>query len=317
VRAAAASQLTPLSDPIGFPLLRVELDPSATPIVREVRTQFVTPGWLQTYGTPLRAGRDLTDHDNAEASPVVLVNETFERLAFGPGRAVGQRVSQPTKDAPMPRVIVGVVADTVVQGLRDSPQPTMYVPLSQFRFPYGLAGISISVRTASGSPLGLVPAIAAAIARVDRQLTFSVRPLVDQIAAARSQERLVALLSSFFGGFVLVLAAVGVYGLLTNSVAQRTRELAIRMALGAQRRQVVAIVLRRTAILTTVGIGLGLVTALMATRLVEGLLFDVKPRDPLTLFAASLLFAVVAGVASFVPARRATHTDPLVALRSD
>jgi ABC-type antimicrobial peptide transport system permease subunit len=195
----------------------------------------------------------------------------------------------------------------------------MYLPLAQSA---GLGrpantGIRISVRSTSRTPGSLARSIGIALTAVNRDLTFSFRPLRDYVDAALARERLVAMLSGFFGALAVLLAALGLYGVAAYTATQRRTEIAIRMALGAQRSEVIGLVLRRGLGLTTIGIALGLATAAAVNRYLEALLFGVTPVDPATFLAISLMFVAVAAVASYAPARHASNVDPMVALRAE
>lgn len=217
------------------------------------------------------------------------------------------------------RTVVGVVTDAVFgRSLRDTPPPMIYVPLAQSE---GLGrvvdtSIRISVRTTSDSS-SVVRSVATALTAVSRDLTFSFQPLGDSVDAALARERLIASLSAFFGGLAVFLAVIGLYGMTAYTVTRRRTEIAIRMALGAQRSEVIGLVLRRGLALTAIGIGVGIAIAAAVTRYIEGLLFDVTPVDPATFLGVSVIFVAVAALASYMPARRASKVDPVVALRAE
>jgi predicted permease len=311
VTHAAASIWTPLS---GGGYVRNAQGQAA--FSDRVVTNFVTPRWFDVYGTAVRAGRDFDRRDAANTLPVAIVNETFVRRFLAGRPAIGEMV-QGTDNTK--RTVVGVVADAVFGGsLRDTAPSMMYVPLVQSDGLERLAdtGIRISVRSTS-EPRALVRSLAASLTAVDGDLAFSFRPLADYLETALARERLVARLSGLFGGLAVFLAAVGLYGVTAHTATQRRREIAIRMAIGAQRSEVLALVLRRGLGLTGMGIALGLVIAGAVTRYLEALLFGVTPVDPVTFAAVSLIFAAVAAVASYMPARRASHADPMVALRAE
>jgi predicted permease len=315
---AAGSIITP----VGGSIMAFPADvPGAPPMsVRERRVlaNSVTPGWFATYGTPIRAGRDIGERDTKNAPPVAVVNEAFVRKFFPGGNAIGAIASEMpppgSREAPVARTIVGIVGDAVYRSLRAEVPPTMYQPLAQRDSP-SLTGITISVRAASGSPVQLAPSVAAALTAIDRELAFSFRPLADQVNASFAQERLVAMLSAFFGALALLLAGIGLYGVTSYSVTRQRTEIGIRMALGAQRSDVIGLVLGRSLVMTVAGIVLGLAGAAAVTRYLEALLFGVTPLDPTTFIAVSLMFAAVTTLAAYLPARRATNLDPLVALR--
>ena len=280
-----------------------------------VVTNAVTSTWFDVYGTAVRSGRDFDSRDGAHSLPVAIVNETFARKFLAGRSAIGETVEGVGNTR---RTVVAVVADAVFgRSLRDAAPPMMYVPLSQSA---GLtvadAAIRISVR--SNSELGSISrSIATALTNVSRDLTFSFQPLADSLDAALAQERLVAMLSGFFGAVAVFLAVIGLYGLAAYTATQRRTEIAIRMALGAQRSEVIGLVLRRGLALTATGVAVGLTIAAAVTQYVKSLLFGVTPVDPATFLGVSVMFVVVAALASYIPARRASNADPMVALRAE
>lgn len=315
VTDVAASMWTPGSGAAG--LLR---DARGRSVSGESRAlaNFVTPGWFATYGIPLRAGRDIAANDTAAAMPVMVVDEAFVRRFFPDRSPLGETVVDPDSTFLNNRTVVGVVGDVVYGSPRDAVAPTIYLPLAQsveLQRPGALA--TISVRSAAGRPTALAQGVGAAISAVDGDLDFSFRPLVDQVNREVAQERLAAVLSMLFGGLALLLAGVGLYGVIAYTVSRRTAEIGIRMALGARRADITALVLRQSVVLTGLGIVFGLATAVAVTRYLQAMLFGVTPLDATTFLAVSVLFALVAAVAAYVPARRATKVDPLVALRCE
>jgi predicted permease len=287
---------------------------------RRVIVNLVTPGWFETYGMTVRAGRVIDAHDTANAAAVVVVNEAFVKR-FLPGReAVGQVVvnamPEPEKP-PVPQTIVGVVANAVDQSLRYDVYPTLYQPLVQFTMPIPLIEFGLSVRAATGSPALLARGVSSALTAVDRNLAFSFHPLADQVSAARQQERLVAWLAAFFGSLALLLAALGLHGVTSYTIERRRTEIGIRVALGAQRRDVVGLALRQTILMTVLGVLAGVAAAAAVTHYLQALLFGVAPLDPITFIAAPALLIAVALCASYLPARRATTIDPMIALRCE
>jgi putative ABC transport system permease protein len=296
--------------------------PGASPISEQDRLVMVhqiTPGWFATYGTAIRAGRDIDPHDTATALPIVIVNDAFVRQ-FLPGQdVIGRTLTEPNFRGPgtqPPRTIVGVVADSVYSSLREKAPPTIYVPLEQ-----SVAAtrpiVSLSVRSAGGSPAALARGVGAALSEVDRSVAFSFRPLEDQVNASLAQERLLAMLSAFFGVLALLLAGLGLYGITSYAVTRRRTEIGIRMALGAQAATVIRLVLGRSLAMTALGIVLGLVLAVGVTRYLESMLFGLTPSDPATFIFVTVMFAAMATLAAFLPARRATKVDPLIALRAE
>jgi putative ABC transport system permease protein len=322
VANAAGSMFTPVTGGSSTVLVDVPGAPAMSILERTSLINFVTPRWLATYGMAIHAGRDIDIRDTTSAPPVVLVNEAFAR-SFFPGRdAIGQSVgitAGPRGEVPVgSKIIVGIVDDAVYGSVREKVRPTMYMPLAQWDLPVPLQPyVIISVRSATESPALLTRPVAAALTAVDRDLVFTFRPLSDQVDATLMQERLIAILSGLFGTLALLLAAVGLYGVTTYAVSRRRAEIGIRLALGAQRSDIIRLVLAKSLVMTGVGIVLGLAAGAAVTRYVEGMLFGLTPLDPTTFIAVSLLFAAVSTLAAFVPARRATTVDPLIALRCE
>ena len=279
---------------------------------------FITPGWFAAYGTALRAGRDFTVRDTTGSPPVAIVNDAFVR-AFMPGTSpVGETIPHPRSRPEVLRTVVGVVDDAVFESQREGIQPMVYLPVAQSGGgPSGPTAISLGVRPAGGSPMQLAPLVGPAVRGVDPDLSFSFVLLEDHVQASVRQERLVAILSGFFGALALVIAALGLYGVTSYTVHRRVTEIGIRRALGAQRAHVLGLVLGQTLTLTALGTGLGLAGAAAMTRALGGLLFGLTPLDPATFFGVAALFAIVATLAALLPAHRATRVDPLVALRNE
>jgi len=303
-----------------------ELDPcvSARSCERRLIVNFVTHDWFATYGIQVRQGRGFLPADTAATPAVVVVNDAFVRKFF-PGRdPIGAALSEIayTPDfKPTPRTIVGVVNDSIDQSLRAPVYPTVYQSLSQWSAVMPVmpppAEITLSVRAATGSPAQLARSVSNALTAVDHHLAFSFHPLADRVTAARQQEWVVAVLSGFFGVLALGLAAIGLYGITSYAVARRRAEIGIRMALGAQRRDVVQLALRHTLIWSAAGVVLGVIAAAAVTRYTVALLFGVSPLDPATFVAALALLTIVVTFATLVPATRAATVDPMLVLRSE
>jgi predicted permease len=276
----------------------------------------ISPGWLQTYGVRLLAGRDLLPSDRLNAPPVALVNQAYARRFLGGTNPVGQFSERPVPgtgvSGPMKVQIVGLVEDTVYRSLRESSVPTMYT--STLQRPEARPTASVSV-LAAGDPALLVRSVTAAIGRVDPDFVWQIRPLNDQVSEAMAQERLVALLSGFFGTLALLLSALGLYGVTAYSVNRRRPEIALRMALGAGRARVVRTVMRRIAVVAAIGIALGALLSMWAAQFVEALVWGLEPRDPATLTAAAVILSAVTIAAGALPAWRATQTDPAALLK--
>jgi predicted permease len=303
---ARSSRNTPVAVPPDSPLSRRE---------RMSWVNLVTPGWFDTMGFRLAEGRDFNSHDKSGAPLVAIVNRAFARR-FLPGTPpVGAQIStqEPTPGHNPRYQIVGIVDDAVYRSLRAPMEPTMYLPYAQEEAD---SVVTISARAASGSPADLVRSIAAAIDKEDATAVLSFRSMDEQIAAALTQERLVATLASFFGILGLLLAAVGLYGVTAYAVTSRRAEIGIRMALGASASGVIAMVLRRVAWLVSLGILIGAALSVWAARFIETLLYGLDPRDPVTFVSAAALLMLVAAVAAWLPARRASRIDPMQVLRN-
>ena len=271
----------------------------------------VAPQFFATFGAPMLAGREFTAQDTPESPKVVIVNQGLARRFFGSDNALGKRITlENYKDLE----IVGVVADAKYRNLKEAPPLTAYIPYSQYE---QLGQRTLCVR-AAGDVSAIIAAIRQEVRNLDPNLpVYNVKTFAEQINDSVSQERLIALLSSFFGLFALLLASLGLYGVMAYAVTRRTREIGVRMALGAQTASVRWLVLRETLLLALIGIAIGLPAALFSSRLTEGLLFELKPTDPLTITLATLLLLSIAALAGYLPARRATRVDPLVALRHE
>ena len=289
---------------------------------RITNINHVTPDWFATYGTRILAGRDVSTRDRQGSPPVALVNETFARKFLGGGSPIGRIVRQegrPGKDQP-PIEIVGLVGDAVYRSLREPVPPTMYLPVAQIDVGEGggaASSVSLSVRSAGGPPAQLARPVLAAVTGVDRNLSLTVRTLAEQVNASLTQERLLAMLSGFFGALALLLAGIGLYGVTSYGVNRRRTEIGIRMALGAEPGGVVRMVLRQVAMLVGAGVLTGGLASLWATRYASSLLFGLQPRDPVTLATSAAVLMAVGAVAGWLPARRAARIDPARVLRDE
>jgi putative ABC transport system permease protein len=281
---------------------------------------FVTPGWFAAYGTMVRVGRDFTSGDAAGAPPVAIVNAAYVRAHLPDRAPLGETIPYfRARNSNAPRTIVGVVDDAVFDSQREGIQPIVYLPVAQSAgiAPGALSEIGIGVRPVAGTPMPLARAVGDAVRSIDPRLSFGFLLQSDHVSASVRQERILAMLSGSFGALALAIAAVGLYGVTSYTVNRRFTEIGIRMALGAQRANVRALVLGQTLALTGAGIALGLAAAAVATRYLRGLLFGLTPLDPATYIGVAALFAVVAALAASIPAHRAASIDPLVALRSE
>jgi putative ABC transport system permease protein len=277
--------------------------------VTDVRV--MTHDYLKAMGVPLLSGRLFNDQDPADWKNRVVINETMARRHWPGEDPIGKRIHINWDDAE--DEIIGVVGDVKHAGLDADIRPMTYWPYQ--RNPYG--AMTIAVRTA-GDATQVTNAIGALIRQFDPDLVAAgVRTMEDVVASSVAQRRLTMLLLTVFAGAALLLAAVGIYGVIAYSVTQRTQEIGIRMALGAERGHVLRMVIRQAVLLAGVGIIVGGAGAFLLTRLMKGLLFNVRPGDPLTFAAVSAVLASVAILASYLPGRRATRVDPVIALRAE
>jgi putative ABC transport system permease protein len=273
-----------------------------------------TPGVFEAWRTPVLSGRAFQPTDTATSQPVVLINRTLASTVFAGGDPVGRRIRiiNPEYSGDW-RTIVGVVGDVQFRRLDRDMDPTIYTPFSQTPFMWGY----VMVRT-TGDPSALTRSIKGIVRGVDPNVIASgVRPMVEVVSGTVAEPRLSMLLVSGFALLALVLASVGIYGVIAYSVSQRTHELGLRMALGAGRAGVLAMIIREGLVTATIGIVAGLGAAALATRLMSDLLVGITARDPLTFSGGAVLLLLIAAAASYLPARRATRVDPMVALRAE
>jgi putative ABC transport system permease protein len=269
----------------------------------------ITPEYFRTMSVPLIKGRTFDDKDTASSAPVVIVNERMARQISPSGDAIGKRIKHGFKDHVAE--VIGIVGDVKYAGLDKETKPEMYAPFSQRPWPF----LRVVVR-AKSNPMNLAAALRNEVQAIDKdQPVDKVTTMRAVVNASIAPQRFYMQLLSSFASLAFILAAIGIYGVVSYSVAQRTREIGIRMALGAKQNDVLRLVLAEGFRLTAVGVVLGLAGAFALTRVLRSLLFEVKPTDPTTFIAFSLLLASVALLASYIPARRATKVDPLVALR--
>jgi predicted permease len=275
--------------------------------------QYCSPGFFKTLKIPVLLGRDFNDRDIAGAPKVGIVNQKFAKKYFGSGVAVGRHLGMGIDPGTKLDIeIVGVVGDTKYESMRQEIPEELYIPSEQKSFANGM---TVYVR-AAGDPARLFNALRTEVRGVDASVPmYDMRTVTDQLEISLLTERLLATLSSVFGCLATLLAALGLYGVMAFMVARRTREIGIRMALGAGRGTVVWMVLRETLTLAGIGVGIGLIGAYAVTRLIQAQLFGVEPTDLLTMAAASLGIAAVTALAGYIPARRATGIDPMNALR--
>ncbi len=277
--------------------------------------RVVGPEYFSTMSIPLRAGRLFNEREMAEEKHVAIINQAFADKYLNGVNPLGQKaviyMKSLAESGNQPSEIIGVVGDVRQMGLDVAAEPTVYWPIPELVY----SGMTILVRT-SGDPLSVVPAIHAELQQLDREQPMASIATMEQLLAdSLSRARFTMLLLGIFAAVALLLAAVGIYGLIAYSVTQRTQELGIRIALGAQRRDVLRLVLGQGTRLTLLGLALGIAAALGITRLLASLLFGISATDPLTFAGVAALLAFVALLACFIPARRATRVDPIVALR--
>ena len=280
----------------------------------QIEFQSVGPDFCQTMQIRLLLGRCIAERDTANSKKVAVVEQGMARYYFGDSNPIGRRFS--FSDTPNPAdayEIIGVVENTRYRSLRAADSRTLYISYTQTSWPVG--AMNFEVRTA-GDPRAFVSGVLDAVHKIDADLALAdVKTQTELMAEALSQQRLFALLCSFFGALALLLSSIGLYGLMAYSVSRRIHEIGVRMALGAQKSDVLNMVLGQGAKLMTVGVSIGLMGALGLTRFMSSLLYGVKPTDPLTFIAVSIILIAVALLACYIPARRAAKVDPMVALR--
>jgi predicted permease len=315
--ASFTTQLPLSGDDASLEIYGVQLERRPnTPETIDAYRYAVEPGYFETMGIPLRRGR-LFDSGDIAGAPVrpVLISESFARRAFPGQDPIGQRLRIGGRvDRPWD-VIVGVVGDVKQVSLAAPQLEAVYVTAAQWLWADGTRWLTVRAR---GDVATLAPAIRMAIWSVDKDQPIVRVAMMDTLLAATAAERRFALtLFEAFGIVALLLAAIGIYGVLSGSVSERTREIGVRLALGAQRRDVLALILRQGAPLTLSGVGLGLLAAWAVTRALTKLLYAVSATDPWIFGAVTLLFSLVALIACYLPARRATRVDPMAALRHE
>ncbi len=273
--------------------------------------RIITDGYLKAMGISLKQGRDLTEHDTRDATPVIIVNETMARSLWPGQNPIGRVI---VGDCAPERVVVGVVGDVRHMALEKDSGNEMYIPMRQC----GDRG-SWDLVVRSALPLtSLAPAVEASLRPIAPDLPKGgMRPLTQLVDKAVSPRRFIVLLLAGFAGFALLLASLGIYGLISYSVNRRTQEIGIRMALGASSLHVQSRIVLRTLGLATLGLLAGVAASWVAVRSAGGLLYGVTPGDPPTFLAAALLLTAIAALAGYLPARRASRIDPMICLRAD
>ncbi|MFN2455432.1 MAG: ABC transporter permease [Pyrinomonadaceae bacterium] len=288
------------------------LDMTGKPPHAHIRT--TAPGYFHVMSIPFIAGRDFSDADTNESIPVVVINETFARGFFAGGDPIGKRIKIGAPASPRPWMqIAGIIRDVKSDGLDAEPLPEMYVPYAQNISP----AMTLVARTAN-DPAGSVAAVRRAVQETDKeQPVYNVGTMKQLLARSIAQRRFNMIMLGVFALIALLLAASGIFGLIAYTVAQRTHEIGIRMALGARSVDVLKLIVREAMLLALAGVAVGLLGAFMATRVLAGLLYGVSATDPVTFACVACVLFFVALLASYIPARKATRIDPNVALRHE
>jgi predicted permease len=295
---------------------RIVVPPDSTLQGRERASWInaVSPDWFKTYGVRLASGRDFDARDVMGAPRVAVVNQAFARRFLKAGDPIGQQFSD---EGPSGKgdvfEVVGVVENSVYRSLRSAMEPTMFLPTGQWERPG--PGVALGIRSAGAPPLSLTRSISDALGRTEPQASLTFVTLSSQVDASLIQERLLARLSTFFGGLALLLASLGLYGVTAYSVNRRRAEIGIRMALGADASDVVRMVLGRVGILVALGVAIGTGVSVWASHFVASFLYGFEASDPGTFAGAVLVLSLVAAVAGWLPARRASRLDPANELR--
>jgi putative ABC transport system permease protein len=320
VEHAGVMRILPLATTIGDYGLDVEGFEETPERGAKGDWQIVSDGAFEAMGMRLVRGRWFTEADTRLTVPVAVVNETMARTYWADGNAVGGRIALGGNMSNPYVTVVGIVADERHNGVTGIVKEKFYIPHSQWHIATGgslIRSVFVVVRT-STEPMGLAGAVRGIVRQLDPTLPVAnVRPMTEVVATALATQRLTGFLLGAFAAIALALAAVGIYGVLAYLVSQRTQEIGIRLAIGADRSQVLGMILRQGMTLAVGGIAIGIGAAFLLTSLMQSLLYEVKPTDPMTFFAVSAVLFGVSLVASYVPAWRATKVSPLIALRTE
>jgi predicted permease len=312
VEGVSLSSMTPIQNCCWWEVLGVQ---DYTPVPGERLNTFlnsVAPGFFRVMGTRLVRGRDFDERDAPHSRPVAIVNESFARRFFPNGEALGRVISLPPEYKVGPMEIVGIVEDARYHDLRGPTRLAAYFPIAQA--PDRPASLEVLVR-APGAPLALAPAVRRQVHSFHPAMPVKFRSLAQEVEGVLTHERLLALLSAFFGGVALALGAIGLYGIVSYSVARRTGEIGVRIALGASRANVLWLVMRQSMLLVSLGLAIGCAAVVALTGFVRNLVFGVQPAGAATLATAAGVLTAVALLAAWLPARRAGGVDPVRALR--
>jgi predicted permease len=313
VSNASASSITPVSNWIFNDEVTAD---GYTPKSREdsvVYFNLVSDRYFEAMGTPLLAGRDFDRGDTPKSRLVAIVNEAFSRKVFGGFQAVGRKFQTHRPDGALTYEIVGLAGNSKYNSLRENPEPIAYIAAAQDP-PRDF--MAFEIRT-PGAPAAMIPAVTRALAGYDPSLTFRSLPLSLQLADSLQRDRLLSTLSGVFGWLALTLAAIGLYGLMSYNVARRRGEIGVRIALGAERRGVQLMIMRDAAMIVALGISIGVPASLASTGVLRTFLFGIDPTDARVIAAAALLLVFVAMLSGYLPARRASRLDPMLALREE
>jgi putative ABC transport system permease protein len=316
VRAVGSVRVLPLARAIGDWSIKIEGRPYVAEENPNGDYQAVTPGYFEAMGLKLIRGRFLTDADREDSMLAVVINDTMA-ARYWPGEdAVGRQFMMGTDDKPW-LTIVGIIGTVRHNAVVEEPRAEMYVAHAQLPAHIGSAprGMTLAIKT-DGNPLALTGQVRDAIHSIDRNLPISdIKTMEEVTTTALAQPRFVTFLLALFAGTALTLAAIGIYGTISLLVAERTQEMGIRLALGANRPAILKLVLGQGLLLTAIGLAIGLTGAAALTRTLSGLIYGVGTLDPLTFIAVPVLLGVVALLACFLPARRAAAVDPITTLR--
>jgi len=315
VQSAAGVTFLPLAGPgIGTSFWRTDQPTPAPGQAPTTDVTPVTPGFFRTMGIPHITGRDFTSSDRADSLPVAIINETMAKRHFPANDPIGKPLHvNAGRVERLAYEIVGVVGDIKVASLDREVRPTVYVPHTQMAI-----GLMTLIARTEANPLSLARSVAAVVHATDSEIPLAdVRTMEEVVDSTLARPRIVAVLLTVFAAMALTLAAIGVYGVMAFSVTQRTQEIGVRMALGATTRSVFELVLGQALRLIGVGVVMGLLFASALTRLMETLLYETAPLDPLTFTATAILLTLVATLASYIPARRGMRIAPVEALRAD
>ncbi len=315
VSSAAVATMNPLSGWLRGVRIAIQGPVQAPEKDRGISLNQVTDGYFETTGIRLLAGRSFTPRDRAGSLRVAILNETAARAFFGDESPLGRKVNFPGQRVQDEFEIVGIVADTRYQDLRTPDQRMAYLPLEQAIDPITNAVVALR---GPGDVTRLAPSIRAiATETVPGGFVTAIATLEQQVEMSLVRERMLALLATFFAALALILASIGLYGVMAYRVVRRTREIGIRIAVGARQQSVVWMMVRETLLLVSIGAALGTLASLAANRYIAGQLFGVTPRDPIAIVVALSVLGIVTMVAGYVPARGASRIDPVKALRAE